>query len=522
LAAFLPLKNPASIQGNELERTGFYLRLGSKPLDLAAEAWLSQILSHYGFAAQSEPANAQMLWIREEFWQEIQDQSDTSQACVYLFASTYFTEKVCPQTAQQIFAKAIELHEDNLGIWNFPQSGWTQLQSNTWKCSSDLPGLWAMAVFGVAELNPIWKDAVISAQGKVLLPQMWSGPDPRSPWVDLGLKTLVQKTWKPNSNQKLRPLWQDPDQHPIAFLTHDIDNLLRWNVKRILWLVASSLWMWTQPKTWLSEIKSCWKSVIFAQDPLDQIATVLKIDAHRPATFFALGWYRDHLVKRYDLTQKRFRKILEQIPQKGAKLGLHGSPVHYCSQEGLSQERLRLDGIPNADSTLHRMHFLFWDPIKTPQALDAAGIRMDSSLGWNDMPGLRRGTAFPYRLWDFEQHKLYDFIEIPLVWADHQVQELLNTRHPQSKLQGQDATETLHRAWIQSALESIALCSQGGGICTILLHDLYFSPIILSDHPQAVQAFFDQADAAHVKWVDPIGILLNPTPNTHATRTPAR
>jgi hypothetical protein len=65
-----------------------------------------------------------------------------------------------------------------------------------------------------------------------------------------------------------------------------------------------------------------------------------------------------------------------------------------------------------------RQHFLHWDVRWTPQLQEAAGLRADSSLGFNRSVGFRAGTSLPFRHHDLVSARTLDVVEVPLVVQD--------------------------------------------------------------------------------------------------------
>ena len=48
----------------------------------------------------------------------------------------------------------------------------------------------------------------------------------------------------------------------------------------------------------------------------------------------------------------------------------------------------------------NRQHNLHFDAAVTPRILEKAGLKIDSTLGFNRDVGFRAGTSYPFRMWD--------------------------------------------------------------------------------------------------------------------------
>lgn len=135
-------------------------------------------------------------------------------------------------------------------------------------------------------------------------------------------------------------------------------------------------------------------------------------------TFFVLGGHHDPHDGPAPETYARLRpRLVETLAGAGAEIGLHGSYGAADDAQLLSAERnaIAADG---ARTTGHRFHYLRVDPHRNLAAVEAAGLRYDSTLGFPDAIGFRAGIARPFRPWDFAQDRPLDLVEIPLAVMD--------------------------------------------------------------------------------------------------------
>lgn len=386
----------------------------------------------------------------------------------------------CPVLSTEWLPKILAV-EPNTGFVAPHGAQWskTGVQVNL---NFDLFSFLAGTLFLAEEYQSKHYETSRDAQSTGLLAQRFGFLD--KPYVDqwvrwvfeqlLGGRILVQSVWE----QKGLHFW----------MTHDVDQLLRWNWKRTcLHLIALPFQMFYSPKRTWQLTKSLWSSRVKSRDPLDQIDTVIQCDEPRPSSFFVLGWPKDHLVARYDVRQKRFKKTLSQIPKSGREVGLHGSPLHPQSAELLSEEVRRIRQSLDCPVRMSRMHFLRFDLRKTPRALIQAGIEMDSSLGFNDRPGFRCGSAMPFRWFDLEKDEELPLVMVPLVFADHQRQEWLHAAAPE---------------FIEEMLSYVRKCREVGAPCTVLMHDLYFANMICPGHPEFYAKILSELDREKIQWME--------------------
>ena len=84
----------------------------------------------------------------------------------------------------------------------------------------------------------------------------------------------------------------------------------------------------------------------------------------------------------------------------------------------MKTEKENLEEAIEESINLTRQHFLRFSFKHTPQAIQQLGLKEDSSLGFADRIGFRCGTGFSYNLYDFENEKAFEFLELPLIVMD--------------------------------------------------------------------------------------------------------
>ena len=110
--------------------------------------------------------------------------------------------------------------------------------------------------------------------------------------------------------------------------------------------------------------------------------------------------------------------VVRELAEEGFDIGLHGSYASAADGALLARERERLADAVGRDVTTSRQHWLHWDVGTTPALQEAAGLRADSTLGFNRAVGFRAGTSLPFRWWDERQRRALDLVQLPLVVQD--------------------------------------------------------------------------------------------------------
>ena len=109
---------------------------------------------------------------------------------------------------------------------------------------------------------------------------------------------------------------------------------------------------------------------------------------------------------------------LRQWEAAGHEVGWHPGYGTHGRADRLAEERARFERAFGTTPRLARTHFLRWADPETPRELAAAGVRVDSTLGFAEHEGFRRGTALPFRVFDVEADAPLDLWEVPLAVMD--------------------------------------------------------------------------------------------------------
>lgn len=110
--------------------------------------------------------------------------------------------------------------------------------------------------------------------------------------------------------------------------------------------------------------------------------------------------------------------VMRTLADEGFDVGLHGSYQAGVRPGALAAERAGLERATGLEVTTTRQHLLHWDVRWTPRLQVEAGLRVDSSLGFNRNVGFRAGTALPFRHFDVAARKPLELLEVPLVIQD--------------------------------------------------------------------------------------------------------
>ena len=172
--------------------------------------------------------------------------------------------------------------------------------------------------------------------------------------------------------------------------------------------------------------------------------------------FFKSGGADPHDVP-YALDDPFVEERFGDLSALGFEIGLHPSYKTPDDRSMLEAEANRLQTVLGRNATAVRQHYLRYDPAKTPQIHDALEFGIDSTLGFAEHDGFRRGTCLPFQLYDLENDRALRTWEMPLTIMDS---ALFNRR--QLGLTG--ALDVTHQL--------AGVCRRYGGVLVVLWHTI--------------------------------------------------
>jgi hypothetical protein len=277
---------------------------------------------------------------------------------------------------------------------------------------------------------------------------------------------------------ELEPLWPDGKTFAVC-MTHDVDLISRVSTPRqALRSLRTSLA--DDPKTARE------RAVRLARPPVravramangisrapaaDTLELSVRLERERgvTASYFFTVYPGDDASRfdclydfadacRFDGERVRVRDVLQHIRANGFDVGLHGSYNSALVPGLLARERDAVARAAGEDVTTTRQHFLHWDVRTTPRLQADAGIRADSTVGFNRNLGFRAGTSLPFRLFYHDRDEPLDLLEAPLVIADA----------PILRADGLELGTELGTRAIAQLVDAVA---ESGGVATMVFH----------------------------------------------------
>lgn len=179
----------------------------------------------------------------------------------------------------------------------------------------------------------------------------------------------------------------------------------------------------------------------------------------------------------YDHDSPYLRALIADL-ETTFEIGLHPSYFGHDHAGHLHEERDRLAALTTVRPSTVRQHFLRFDPVVTPRLQRDAGFELDSTLGFSRREGFRRGTCFPFPLFDVPMNRPLGLWELPLVVMD----TTLFTHRGLGPKEAAAIVDGLFTA-----------CRRVGGCCVVLWHNTSYDEV---DYPGSAEVFELTLDAA--------------------------
>jgi peptidoglycan/xylan/chitin deacetylase (PgdA/CDA1 family) len=211
-----------------------------------------------------------------------------------------------------------------------------------------------------------------------------------------------------------------PGGQPFAFcLTHDVDLTRGASIKKRI--VNRGLDLISRVGIKQDSAENM-KTIISEEDA--QVWTYPQLldlyrQYKRKASFFFLTRMFEGMHFRYNISSRKFRKLIEELQQEGHETGLHSSLKAFDKSGKYSEERQKLEEITGKEIGGLRQHYLRAKFPRLWQMAANAGFIYDTSLGYNYQYGFRAGTCHPFRCYNYKTDKSLPLWEFSLAFFEN-------------------------------------------------------------------------------------------------------
>jgi Family of unknown function (DUF7033) len=198
------------------------------------------------------------------------------------------------------------------------------------------------------------------------------------------------------------------------FLTHDVDRIDKYTFHTV------------KGKLKNFHIKSAlqwffrWINPFYRNNPYWSYDFLESTEKNRAATstYFFLNRGVKHIDSYYSFREKRIKNLIGRIEASGSEIGLHGGVQTATDIDKMRHDLNELNDVAKNTIIGNRQHRLLFDLPRTMINLEKCGIVYDSTLGFAAHEGFRNSYCYPFKLYDFEDDKMINVWEIPLIVMD--------------------------------------------------------------------------------------------------------
>lgn len=204
-------------------------------------------------------------------------------------------------------------------------------------------------------------------------------------------------------------------------LTHDVDYLQFYNKFSVFFQrFYKCIFKYHNYPQAYKEIRSYFTFLLDSKhDPYNSFDELMQTSKQYGLTshFFFIASNASPYDQDYQLHSKQVQNLLNNILEKGHKIGLHVGYDSFSNYQQICDEKASLTKFMS-HPTFSRQHYLRFNITQTPRLLDMAGIQWDSSLGFSQNIGFRCGSCFSFSMFDILERKQLTIKQKPLLIMD--------------------------------------------------------------------------------------------------------
>lgn len=244
-------------------------------------------------------------------------------------------------------------------------------------------------------------------------------------------------------------------------LTHDVDYIRKWRPGIVYREVVQYALGNARREPLAARVERLGRGCIDFLTPPDPFQRAMRRMVRETearggrATYFLKGAAHGPHDVGYSLQGRFARRFLGQLRAADFDIGVHPSFHAHTHPGYLHAERANVHAAAGSVPTSVRTHYLRYEAPTTPRLLEQAGFTVDSTLGFAEHEGFRRGTCHPFQLYDLDADRPLDLWECPLILMES---ALFNRRHL-SGAAAREATTVL-----------LDQCRRFGGLAVALWH----------------------------------------------------
>lgn len=208
-------------------------------------------------------------------------------------------------------------------------------------------------------------------------------------------------------------------RHFRPFVTHDVDNPLKWRGPHtLLRTLGGDMLKRRSVSLALHSWKSYWHTKKQTQaDPYDTFDYLMTNSERRGISshfFFLFGGRTSFDREALPIAHPFVKNTLKKIEERGHVVGFHPSYATLTNQELFNRELEVLQQAVRQPIVCGRQHYLRFEVPNTWRFWEEAGLQWDSTMVYPEMPGFRCGICQGFPVFDISTRKMLGLHERPL------------------------------------------------------------------------------------------------------------
>ena len=216
--------------------------------------------------------------------------------------------------------------------------------------------------------------------------------------------------------KKINPELKRTKRKFSLLLTHDVDDLNRWDFKNRMRTLGGSLFKRKSLKLFFIYI---FRNLIWMfkskKNPFKYIIYTSKKYGFKSHFYFLINGSSKKYDNRFDPQSKQAKRIIDDLENEGFEIGLHPSYSSFLNLVQKQKEKSILDSLTKQKVTGARTHYLRFKVPESYRNLESCGIKYDTSLGYSNTDGFRAGVCYPFKPFDILENKELSIEERPLI-----------------------------------------------------------------------------------------------------------
>ena len=203
-------------------------------------------------------------------------------------------------------------------------------------------------------------------------------------------------------------------------MTHDVDKIQLWNdgIKGLVSAMKSEMLTRKNISLGLGYALSFLKTKSgIGKDPYDTFDYMMDISEKHgiKSHFYFMSGGTSEVDNRYQIKDKKIKRIKEKIQHRGHVIGFHPSYNAYNDERQWAHEKQMLEEALGTSVAEGRHHYLRFETPKTWQIWENNKMQKDSTMGYPDSIGFRCGTCYEFNIFNFLTRSQLNLKERPLI-----------------------------------------------------------------------------------------------------------